>query len=149
MTVSGGIDSSLFLCLMEKALDQPTYSYACRFGPDDPEVLYARQIAKVTDTDLKIFEFSDDNAIDAIQFAVESVVHPFSDFSAVPVAFLLKLIADDRPDCPWIFDGNGGDDCFGLAEQEVLRIWNLMTKMPEPLHRIASYLWLRGGFWKN
>ena len=149
MTVSGGIDSSLFLCMMQKAVKQRKHGYVCSFGEDDPEIAYARQIAEATDTDLKIFELSDDLALSAIRYAAESSVHPFSDFSAVPVAFLLKHIAEDRPDCPWIFDGNGGDDCFGVAGQEMLGRWQYLCRLPRVFHKLASDLWLHAGFWKN
>ena len=149
MTVSGGIDSFLFLCLMQEAVKQRKHGYVCSFGADDPEIAYARQIAEATDTDLKIFELSDDLALDAIRYAAESAIHPFSDFSAVPVAFLLKNIAEDRPDCPWIFDGNGGDDCFGVAGQEMLGRWQHLSRLPGVFHKLASALWLHAGFWKN
>ena len=36
-----------------------------------------------------------------------------------------------------------------MAGQEVLGRWNLMAKLPGPLHRLASYMWLMGGFWKH
>lgn len=149
MTVSGGIDSSLFLCMMQESVKQRKHGYVCSFGADDPEIAYARQIARATDTDLKIFELSDDLALDAIRYAAESAIHPFSDFSAVPVAFLLKHIAEDRPDCPWIFDGNGGDDCFGVAGQEMLGRWQHIGRLPGVFHKLASVLWLHAGFWKN
>lgn len=149
MTISGGIDSSLFLCLMEEATGKRKQGYMCRFGPDDPEMAYAFQAAKASNTELKFFDISEDDVVWAIRYAAESAIHPFSDFSAIPVAFLLSRIADDRPDCPWIFDGNGGDDCFGVAGQEMLSGWKRMTALPGLFHSIAASLWLRLGLWKR
>ena len=149
VTISGGIDSSLFLCLMQEATGERKHGYMCRFGSDDPEVSYALQAAEASNTELKVFDLSDGDVEWAIRHAAESSIHPFSDFSAIPVVFLLARIADDRPNCPWIFDGNGGDDCFGLAEQEMLSRWELLTAMPSLFNSIASSLWLRLGLWKR
>jgi len=149
MTISGGIDSSLFLCLMEEVTGTRKQGYMCRFGPDDPEMTYALQAAKASNTELTIFDLSENDVLWAIRYAAESAIHPFSDFSAIPVAFLLSRIADDRPDCPWIFDGNGGDDCFGVAGQEMLGRWKRLTAVPGIFHSIAASLWLRLGLWKR
>jgi asparagine synthetase B (glutamine-hydrolysing) len=121
----------------------------CRFGLGDPEVIYAHQAAEVSNTDLKIFDLTDDQAISVIKYAAESALHPFSDFSAIPVAFFLRGIAEERPDCPWVFDGNGGDDCFGISGQGMLEKWQWMTAMPGVFHAVASSFWLRLGLWKR
>ena len=149
MTISGGIDSSLFLCLMEETTGKRKQGYTCRFGPDDPEMAYALQAVEGSNTELKVFDLSEGDVVWAVRYAAESAIHPFSDFSAIPVAFLLSHIADDRPDCPWIFDGNGGDDCFGVAGQEILSGWKRMTTLPGLFHSIAASLWLRLGLWKG
>jgi len=149
MTISGGIDSSLLLCLMDEATGKRKQGYMCRFGSDDREMTYALQAAKASNTEIKVFDLLEDDVLWAIRYAAESAIHPFSDFSAIPVAFLLSLIGDDRPDCPWIFDGNGGDDCFGVAGQEMLGRWKQMTAVPSLFHSIAASLWLRLDLWKR
>lgn len=149
MTISGGIDSSLFLCFMEEVSGKRKQGYMCRFGPDDPEMVYALQAAEASNTELKVFDLSEEDVVWAIRYAAESAIHPFSDFSAIPVAFMFSRIADDRPDCHWIFDGNGGDDCFGVAGQEMLGRWKQMTAVPSLFHSIAASLWLRLGLWKR
>jgi len=149
MTVSGGIDSSLFLCLMQDAIDRPKRGYFCRFGVSDPEEEYAREVAQASNTDLTVFHLLDSDVIPSICHASESAMHPFSDFSSIAVTFLTRSIARDRPDCPWLFDGNGGDDCFGVGSQELLRWWKMLTALPGPFHRVPAYLWLRLGLWKR
>jgi len=149
MTISGGIDSSLFLCLMQEATDRPKQGYMCQLGRPDPEVVFAQRAAEASNTTLRVFELSEDQVVSAIRHAAESAMHPFSDFSTIPVAFLLRRIAEERPDCPWVFDGNGGDDCFGVAGQEMLRKWQRITVLPSLFRRIASSLWLDLGIWKR
>ena len=149
MTVSGGIDSSLFLCMMQKALGHGRKGYNCRFGDEDPEAGFAQSVADASQTDLKSFDFPASQVMPTIRFAAECAVHPFSDFSAMPVAFLLKRIAEDRSGRPWVFDGNGGDDCFGVAGQERVRQWRLLARVSRILGSPSASLWMGLGLWKR
>ncbi len=115
MLLSGGIDSSLYGCYLNEAKREPLQAFYCAFGPNDPERPFAGAIAKKMGVELNVAAMEKSDALQAVDDAVRFADHPFSDFSSLPIVFLLKFIRE-RLDCRGaIVECNGGDDCFGFG----------------------------------
>ena len=55
---------------------------------------------------------------DALSLLEETVAltgHPFSDFSSLPIVFILKFMQDHVKEAQMLIEGNGADDCFGFS----------------------------------
>ena len=142
MMLSGGIDSSLYGCYLSEAVDGPLQGLYCQFGDDDPEVEFARQIARRTGGNLHVARMGAAEALEVLADVARWTDHPFSDFSSLPIAFLLKSTRAVAGEGALIVECNGGDDCFGfpdLASEQ---------KIPRALKRAVAPVLGRTGAWK-
>jgi asparagine synthase (glutamine-hydrolysing) len=116
MLLSGGIDSSLYGGYLAQEKTAPLQGYYCSFGDDDPEYRYACAIAERLGVNLQVATMGRADALLALDDVVRLTDHPFSDFSSLPIVFLLKYIRDHQGSDSLIIECNGGDDCFGFPD---------------------------------
>ncbi len=114
MLLSGGIDSSLYGCYLNLERTAPVQAFYCSFGSDDPEYPYARAIAERLGVELQTATMGKSDALQALDDVVRLSDHPFSDFSSLPIVFLLQYIRDRQQPGSLIVECNGADDCFGF-----------------------------------
>jgi asparagine synthase (glutamine-hydrolysing) len=114
LLLSGGIDSTLFAHKMRQRSKSEIRGYYLKFGEGDPELPFAEQAARAADCSLKILNMETDVVLDTIMEIVNSYSHPFSDYSTIATYYVMKRAAEYEKE-GLIFDGNGGDDCFGLG----------------------------------
>lgn len=145
--LSGGIDSSLYACYLDKIGKQKFQGVNCTFGEVDPELPFARQIAEKVGADFHVATMGDD-ALNIIDDVVTLTDHPFADFSSIPVAFILKFIKETLPDTNMLIECNGADDCFGfpaLGEEMKFRI---KDRIPGFLKTAIAGIFTHTGYWK-
>lgn len=114
--ISGGIDSSLYASYMNEFEGNRLHGINCKFGDDDPEFQFARILAEKINAQFHVGKMEIENALDLLNDTVELTAHPFSDFSSLPIVFILKYMKDHVKDAHMLIEGNGADDCFGFSD---------------------------------
>jgi asparagine synthase (glutamine-hydrolysing) len=112
--ISGGIDSSLYASYLHESGEDRLHGINCTFGDDDPEFPFARAMAERIDAVFHVGRMRGEDALPVLNDAVALTGHPFSDFSSLPIVFILKFMKEHVPEADMLIEGNGGDDCFGF-----------------------------------
>ncbi len=133
--LSGGIDSSAIVALMQREAGPPVKTYTIGFheaGFD--EAAPARKIAAHLGTDHHELYLNPQDALAVIPSLPEIYDEPFADISAIPT-YLVSRFA--RQDVTVALSGDGGDEMFGGYNRHFTgpKLWNRMKMMPLPLRR--------------
>ncbi|MBN1560529.1 asparagine synthase [candidate division KSB1 bacterium] len=112
--ISGGIDSSLYASYMNECEGHQLHGLNCTFGENDPEFEYARMLAEKIGAQFYVGKMEMENALSLLHDTVTLTGHPFSDFSSLPIVFILKYMKEHVKDAHMLIEGNGADDCFGF-----------------------------------
>lgn len=138
--LSGGIDSSLVVALMQAQRHDPVQTFSVRFQESEfDESPFAELIARHLKTNHQSFTVTSQEAQQVIPHLHESFDEPFADSSQIPTHLIAKLA---RQHVTVALSGDGGDELFaGYNRYEWgPRLWNLMRFMPLSLRRASSGL---------
>ena len=112
MFLSGGIDSSALLAMMERLNSQPVYAFTVGFDGAETcdEREQARVVAKATGADHIEVPFNENDFWDLIPAAAQAVDDPTSDYAILPTYKLAR--AAHEANLKVILSGEGGDELF-------------------------------------
>ncbi|WP_353214318.1 asparagine synthase (glutamine-hydrolyzing) [Salinisphaera hydrothermalis] len=136
--LSGGIDSSLIVSLMQAQSDQPIHTYALGFGEHGVgETAYAKAIADHLGTRHTELHITGQEAIDTVPQIPQIVDEPMADFAQVPNYLIAKHA---RPHIKVALTGDGGDEFFcGYSRfYRTPKRWRKLQRLPPAARRVAA-----------
>ena len=136
--LSGGIDSSIVVACMARALGTPVKTFSVGFsdgGRADNELPYARLVAERYRTEHHELVVEPD-MIGLLPDIVRHHGEPFGDTSAVPTRYLCELT---RRHVTVALSGDAGDEAFGGYRRYVwAHVADLLLRLPAPLRGLAA-----------
>ncbi len=136
--LSGGIDSSAVVALMQKISSRPVKTYSIGFEEDGfNEAVYAKKVAAHLGTDHHELYINGQDALNTIPLLPEIYDEPFADISAIPTYLVSKFA---QRDVTVVLSGDGGDEMLGGYNRHIVapKIWKRAQSIPRPLRQFLS-----------
>jgi asparagine synthase (glutamine-hydrolysing) len=133
--LSGGVDSSLIVALMQSQSSQKIRTFSVGF--DDPrydESEHAAAVASHLGTEHTTLRATSQMALDLVPKLPELYDEPFADSSQLPTCLISTLT---RQHVTVALSGDAGDELFGGYNRYVWvpRVWRKLSRMPLPMRQ--------------
>jgi asparagine synthase (glutamine-hydrolysing) len=136
--LSGGVDSSAIVALMQAQSDRPVQTFTIGFDEANfDESLHAAAVAKHLGTDHTKLRVTEADARNVIPILPQLYDEPFADSSQIPTYLVCSAA---REHVTVALSGDGGDELFGGYNRYIHgpSLWKRISNMPAPIRRLAS-----------
>lgn len=134
--ISGGVDSTLINCLINKYTDESYPAFHLSFGNNDEEYVFAKEAVKNTRAELEIINVKPNEFIELFMHQAGRLVQPVGESSPISMAsFFMKGLHKGRS----IIDGTLADGCYGSTNYNS-NIFALNKKRPDWYHNFKHRL---------
>jgi len=136
--LSGGIDSSLIVALMQAQSSRPVKTFSIGFQESTfNEAVYAKAVAKHLGTEHTELYITPQDALAVIPRLPHLYCEPFGDSSQIPTALVCQLA---RQHVSVALSGDAGDELFcGYSRYQLTeKIWGKLSHLPYKLRVITA-----------
>ena len=138
--LSGGVDSSTVVALMQSQSTKPIKTFAIGFNERGyNEAEFAKEVARYLGTEHTELYVSAEDALSVIAKLPKVYCEPFADSSQIPTFLVMQMA---KQYVTVALSGDAGDELFGgyNTYQMAAKVWNSVSKLPYPLRKIATQI---------
>lgn len=138
--LSGGVDSSMIVALMQIQSKKPIKTFAIGFDESGyNEAEYAKAVAMHLRTEHTELYVTSKDALDIIPSLAKTYCEPFADDSQIPTYLVSKMA---KQQVTVALSGDAADELFGgyNTYQFVPKVWRVLQRFPLPIRDLAARL---------
>lgn len=134
--LSGGIDSSLIVSLMQAQSTRPVRTFTIGYADQEfNEAPYARKVAQHIGTEHTEYTVTLEDVTPLIPRLPYVYDEPFADSSQIPSMLVSELA---RRSVTVVLTGDGADELFGGYHRHFRRTWQQIRCIPLPVRRLLA-----------